>query len=633
MAGSYDIPLVVDKRVRFFDGQYLQDEDFIAEQRYHIAHLRSHLRLAHGSGIVDGLAVTATGANEVTIAPGTAVDGDGRVLALAAERTLKLAPAAKYKNQTGIRIYLVFQEQESDPQQDVGSKDNTRFQAVHSVEAVLQNEPYTPPHPPVLLAQISVGNQGAVTVDLGARLYAGVRLPGQGTEAVVLRTTAAGNVGLTGTLTTTGSIGAGTANPRARLEVAVDPNDGTMLLTVGKGGASSLTVHNNGNVGIGTPNPGARLELAVAADDASTTKPLAITKGTATFLAVTSGGRVGINTTEPSSPLHVKLPDGPLGFEQAIVVQANETNSDGGRGGGIVVKNFDVMTGGVFGVREENNWKGALAFYTHTADSDNKFAGTFTEKLRINSEGNVGIGTPSPVARLQVVVRQADSTTKPLVVSKGASNYLVVGNNGNVGIGTDAADAFRLMVYGGNTFLGGSATVVMDSMQGDFINLYNTGPNAGQDSRIVWRNGGETKYAAAIGSRPGDNYNRGDLRFMTGVDGALNVRMSIYPGGDICIGGGLDRRPALLTVQGSFCERLDLIAVNNRGDWGSPTHGIKQYFSRRLTGMPIGTMMRAIADHPDWRGHYWQGWVDAGGQIRVVHNSINTGETAPAFVD
>ena len=36
MTANYELPSVVEKRVRFFDGQFLQEQDFIDEQKYHL---------------------------------------------------------------------------------------------------------------------------------------------------------------------------------------------------------------------------------------------------------------------------------------------------------------------------------------------------------------------------------------------------------------------------------------------------------------------------------------------------------------------------------------------------------------------------------------------------------------------
>jgi hypothetical protein len=53
-------------------------------------------------------------------------------------------------------------------------------------------------------------------------------------------------------------------------------------------------------------------------------------------------------------------------------------------------------------------------------------------------DGNVGIGATSPGAKLEVTLADTDTTTKPLVIGRGTTNYLTILNNGNVGIGATA---------------------------------------------------------------------------------------------------------------------------------------------------------------------------------------------------
>ena len=50
------------KRVNYFLGQFLEAQDFLDEQRYHVELRRRRNRLQYGPGILDGLAVTKTGA-------------------------------------------------------------------------------------------------------------------------------------------------------------------------------------------------------------------------------------------------------------------------------------------------------------------------------------------------------------------------------------------------------------------------------------------------------------------------------------------------------------------------------------------------------------------------------------------
>src|SRR6476646_1576156 len=71
----------IEKRPRYFDGQFLKVEDFTDEQYYHIDRQRRPLQFLHVSGILDGLEVSS---NEfvVTVTPGSAIDAQGRQILL-----------------------------------------------------------------------------------------------------------------------------------------------------------------------------------------------------------------------------------------------------------------------------------------------------------------------------------------------------------------------------------------------------------------------------------------------------------------------------------------------------------------------------------------------------------------------
>ena len=68
------------KRVNYFLGQFLEAQDFLDEQRYHVELRRRRNRLQYGPGILDGLAVTKTGAAQITVGAGNR-RGQGRTRA------------------------------------------------------------------------------------------------------------------------------------------------------------------------------------------------------------------------------------------------------------------------------------------------------------------------------------------------------------------------------------------------------------------------------------------------------------------------------------------------------------------------------------------------------------------------
>src|ERR1035437_4845826 len=99
----------------------------------------------------------------------------------------------------------------------------------------------------------------------------------------------------------------------------------------------------------------------------------------------------------------------------------------------------------------------------------------------------VGIGTTSPVGKLDVFLQSSDSTSLPLVVGKGtAGNYVTVLNNGNVGIGTTTVGS-RLVIQGSGitsataaeTTYNASGTVLTTILNNGNVGIGTTTPTLG----------------------------------------------------------------------------------------------------------------------------------------------------------
>ncbi|MCP4363266.1 MAG: hypothetical protein GY796_35140, partial [Chloroflexi bacterium] len=80
MAADYTLPLTVNKLIRFYDGQFLQDQDFVDEQKYHNARRNRHHRTLHISGVGEGMSVytPANSTFQIKVRAGLAVDAHGR---------------------------------------------------------------------------------------------------------------------------------------------------------------------------------------------------------------------------------------------------------------------------------------------------------------------------------------------------------------------------------------------------------------------------------------------------------------------------------------------------------------------------------------------------------------------------
>src|SRR6185295_3740921 len=71
------------KRLNYFKGLFLQEEDFNAEQAYHIRMRRLHNRTLHTWGVVEGLVVSqGSSTNSVVVSSGIAIDNLGQEIVL-----------------------------------------------------------------------------------------------------------------------------------------------------------------------------------------------------------------------------------------------------------------------------------------------------------------------------------------------------------------------------------------------------------------------------------------------------------------------------------------------------------------------------------------------------------------------
>jgi hypothetical protein len=185
-------------------------------------------------------------------------------------------------------------------------------------------------------------------------------------------------------------------------------------------------------------------------------------------IRITSGGNVGIGTTSPASLLQVGGSSGATATPTAITFDNTYRNAVGGntslkfyfyRNGG---ETYGFGLNNASGIEYHAGSSGGStanhAFYTET-----------TEKVRINSAGNLGIGTTAPGALLNI---RASAPTGTGTVTTG-TNVLIDSNTNNYITFRNTAD--------NGTYAG---LIFLDNNIGGYVTFGNSGAAVGSDSMI-----------------------------------------------------------------------------------------------------------------------------------------------------
>ena len=157
-----------------------------------------------------------------------------------------------------------------------------------------------------------------------------------------------------------------------------------------------------GTIGSGTPNTGAFTTLS---GSTSVTTPILKssssltlqTNGTTTALTIDTSQNVGIGTSSPGN----KLVTVSNSTNSKIEIQNTSTAASTSKTSGLQFTGTDTVgtlkeSGDIYVTPADNNYVGSnMLFYTRISD-------TVAERMRIDSSGNVGIGTSSPATKFQV---------------------------------------------------------------------------------------------------------------------------------------------------------------------------------------------------------------------------------------
>ena len=305
-----------------------------------------------------------------------------------------------------------------------------------------------------------------------------------------------------------GNVGIGTNSPSAKLHIDVPTEDnqpafkitkvsdsGENAMEVYHGTSSALRgiadftnslgsvmfLRGDGNVGIGTTSPGTNLDVVrsgnsyiqtrrtnasattlklgsetgvnviVSRDEGTGNQPLAFLTGVSERMRIDSSGNVGIGTTSPGAgyaydikldivapqlggiPLRLVRDSSVTNYGAMLALAAKNSNSE--------IVTYGAITGGIV-----DSTDGSEDGYVSIRTIKN---GTEAEKVRVDEDGNVGIGTTTPSQKLHV-------TGNVRVTGAYYDSNNSAGTSGQVlsstGTGTDWVDA----ASGG---IGGSGTV------------------------------------------------------------------------------------------------------------------------------------------------------------------------------
>ncbi len=350
---------------------------------------------------------------------------------------------------------------------------------------------------------------------------------------------------------TSGNVGIGTSSPTYRLDVfASGATSATNSFSVARITGASTVANDLTLVGPNTSQ--VRIKFGDT-DNAGigevgynhSTNALRFVTNDAERMLIDSSGNVGIGTTlSPSASSS--------GASKSLVIATGST------GNGILQLTKTSATVG--GCAISNDSGAGMIFYTHTGTVGSE---SYTERMRIDSSGNVGIGTSSPGGLLHVAYNanttgwqylantNTGSSTRAslnLFTNSGGGDLRVEVNNSantaDVGasgvkiwnhanavlsLGTNATERMRID-SSGNVGIGTTSGLGKLSVKGSDANtLWLIGRASDGTSSVSFRNNADSAYNARI-----ECFDTGVMTFATGT--SATERMRISSGGDVLVG-------------------------------------------------------------------------------------------------
>jgi hypothetical protein len=329
----------------------------------------------------------------------------------------------------------------------------------------------------------------------------------------------------------------------------------------GTGGPSErMRITSGGNVGIGTTSPDSRFHVGpsngsqirfdfVGSGDNyydGVTHYFRNGNGASNIMTLLSGGSVGIGTTSPVAKLQV------VGASSQGIVNIRTSTNTTGDEIGIIFGGTTYDKARIVAYNENSgNAAGQLRFYIGGSPATTDV----TERMRITSDGNVGIGTTSPTNKLSVFSSGTEIANfynsayfAELYIQSNATNVITLagGTGDAMSFETSGTERFRI-ASGGNVGIGTTSpgsllhtytTTAADNAGHIQYENANTGTGAATNAQLI----GKSKYGTAqlmvwenygirFGMRSTANSGAGDIYFTTGTD---SVQM-VIKGGNVGI--------------------------------------------------------------------------------------------------